>query len=77
MSPPDASTVALWMFLRPTILAKAQELGATPEDLALALTMGTPELVLACAPEGQAARYAGFAGELFTICCVSLMKEQG
>lgn len=72
----DANTVmALWLLLRPTIEAKAQELGATPEDVALALTIGAPEFVVLSAPRGEAEGRAEAALSLFRNCCVALLRE--
>jgi hypothetical protein len=70
-----SAAIALWLLLRPAIEAKAQELGATPQDVALALTLGAPEFVVLSAPAGEAENHAEGALAIFRNCCVALIME--
>lgn len=67
---------AVWMLLRPHIEAKAQELGASPLEMSLALTIGTPAYVYAAAvPEMREASLRA-AANLFTETCASLARGE-
>lgn len=70
-----SAAIALWLLLRPAIESKAQEFGATPQDVALALTIGAPEFVVLSAPQGIAANHAEAALSIFRACCVALIEE--
>lgn len=51
---------ALWLLLRPVIEDRAQALGASPFEMAMALTMGTPAYIYAAVtPDNRRAAMIG------------------
>lgn len=66
---------ALWLLLRPVINERALEFGATPGEVALALTIGTPTYVVAAAPTGTETAVAANACALFEHCCARVLAE--
>lgn len=66
---------AIWLLMRPAIEEKARELGATPQQMALALTIGAPTFIAATAPEGHEAEYLGKAAALFEHCCKAALVQ--
>ena len=44
---------ALWLLLQPKLMAFASNHGATPTELAVAMTIGTPQVVFAASAAGD------------------------
>jgi hypothetical protein len=66
---------ALWLLLRPTLEERARELEASPFELAMALTIGTPSYVYAAVtPDNLPAAMAG-AAALFEHTCLGLVAQ--
>jgi hypothetical protein len=75
-SPMHERVQAIWMLLRPVIESKAQELGASPMEMALALTIGAPTYLFAAAP-GDTVHTLESGKALFSAACDSLINIGG
>lgn len=72
---PGSRVHALWLLLRPMIEDRAQELGATPVELALALTIGAPTYVFAAARPSDRRFALKTASALYAETCASLARQ--
>lgn len=66
---------AIWMLLRPVIEQRAQEIGASPIEMALAMTIGTPTYIAAATKAELRSNALNDAAKLFTETCVALTKN--